>query len=227
MKKTFIILSLLFFVFQAPAQSLKDLVLSLPPMEHPFGSKDAVERLFKIPLNIPSKEAISLEEGNKEKEGDNIEGLLRDQLFDDTDFKVILRSEDQIVIQWEDATTLSLSRLPSKKRGNILMLIRSNEKPFPISTISFFDREGKTLLNSNFLPLISGILFAKKDTPIEIKDLFILLPLSYSYDAKNKLLMVTPSLSGYLSLEESKKLKEYIDKETRLLLWNERLFQLI
>lgn len=162
------------------AQSLQELILTLPSELHMLGDDNQVKQLFSL------------------SPGDSLPtGLWNESLL------ITTKSKDLLEISWNDHTKLSFVRLKSSKYGRILMLLRSTSSPFSISTVAFYDKSGEAIGSRFGLPPLSSELFFSEDTKEEERRILSILPVMLSYDGKKRKLSARLSTEGSLTVEDS------------------------
>lgn len=206
----------------AGAQSLEVLVKALP---QGTCSLTDVAPLFSLPVGVFSEEApkhlptqeenLSLTTSLFSSQGDD--GI--------NDYQVSFRNKEMLVVSWQDGSSLTAARLKRSRGGNLLLLIRSAEKPFSISALSFYDREGNELSSSDFMPPLTALALAPDSLSAQEKTIFATLPLSFQYNPKKKTLAVSTTATRFLSIEEKALIDPYLRGQKLLLKWKKGAFQ--
>lgn len=206
----------------ADAQSLEVLLNALPQGSY---SLTDITPLFTLPIGVFSEDAqkdLRTQEENKP---------LATSLFSsqgegsNNDFQVSFRNKEMLVVSWQDGSSLVAVQLKRPRGGNLLLLIRSTEKPFPISALSFYDREGRELPTSDYLPPLTALALAPDSLSAQEKAIFATLPLSFRYDPKKKILAVSTTATRFLSIEEEALVEPYLHGQELLLKWKKGTFQ--
>lgn len=177
------------------AQSLKSLVMALPLDVHTLGEGDALESLFSMPVGVPFQEAYVASQPDKDSHSRPLFG----QLYPEEDFSITKRTAEELSVKWDDGTSITLAKLPISRRESVLMVLRTVEDPFELSTVSFYNADGERQTSYYGLPHFDATLFVELGK-ITHKDIASIKPTVVAkYDVGRKTLSLRLSTKGALS----------------------------